>query len=465
MDKPIMNETFDTKTLRAMDSAHYMHPFTDTLDLANTGSRIVTHGDGVYIWDSEGNKILDGMSGLWCVNLGYGREELVQAAAAQMRRLPFYNSFFNTAVVPAIELATLLTEVTPPQFNHFFFTNSGSEGNDTIFRMVRRYWDVLGQPNKKTIIARRNAYHGSTVCGASLSGMVEMHAQGDLPIAGIHHIEQPYYFEFGQGMTPEAFGMRSAGWLEEAILSLGPENVGAFIGEPVQGAGGVIIPPPGYWTEIERICRKYDVLLVSDEVICGFGRLGRWFGCEYFGIKPDLMTFAKGVTSGYVPLGGVAVGDRVADVLIGKGGDFNHGFTYSGHPVACAVAVENIRILQRERVIERVAEETAPYLKAKFTELADHPLVGVTETCGMVAGLILVKNKEKNTLFLSDDAVGMRCRGHCFQGGVVMRAVGHRMIIAPPLVITREEIDRMIQLIRGALDRTLVDVRQMGLVA
>lgn len=455
---------FDTRTLQRLDSAHYMHPFTDTQALSRVGARIITRGEGVYIWDSEGNKILDGMSGLWCVNLGYGRQELVDAATGQMQQLPFYNSFFNTSVVPAIELAALLKDVTPPQFNHFFFTNSGSEGNDTIFRMVRHFWDVSGRPEKKTIIARRNGYHGSTVCGASLGGMSDMHKQGDLPIPGIHHIEQPYHLEHGAGLSPEAFGLKAAGWLEDAIRSIGPEKVAAFIGEPVQGAGGVIIPPPGYWQEIERICRKYDVLLVSDEVICGFGRLGRWFGCEYFGFNADLMTFAKGITSGYIPLGGVAVGDRVADVLIGQGGDFNHGFTYSGHPVACAVALENLRVFQREGIIERVAQDIAPYLRSRFMELAAHPLVGLAETCGMTAGLVLVRDKAGNALFAEEDAIGYKCRSHCFNGGVVMRAVGNRMIIAPPLIITKEEIDVMIQLIRVALDNTLLEARQLGLV-
>jgi putrescine aminotransferase len=456
------NRQFDTHALQSRDSAHYMHPFTDTKALAGRGARIITRGDGIYIWDSEGNKILDGMSGLWCVNIGYGRHELVDAAARQMTELPFYNSFFNTSVIPAIELAELLTEITPPQFNHFFFTNSGSEGNDTILRMVRRYWDIKGQPQKKTLIARKNAYHGSTVCGASLGGMSYMHEQGDLPIPGIAHIQQPYYFEHGKGMTPEAFALKAAGWLEEKILELGADKVAAFIGEPVQGAGGVIIPPPGYWPEIQRICDKYDVLLVCDEVICGFGRLGTWFGCEYFGVKPDLLTFAKGVTSGYIPLGGVAVGDRVAKVLIEQGGDFNHGFTYSGHPVACAVAVENIRILQREGIVERVAAETAPYLNRRFTELADHPLVGLAETCGLMAGLVLVKDKATQTLFDPQHEVGMICRGYCFGGGVIMRAVGDRMIIAPPLVITLAQIDEMIGLIRTALDSTLAEVRRRG---
>lgn len=457
-------QIFDTAALKRADSAHYMHPFTDTKQLAEQGARVITRGNGVYIWDSEGNKILDGMSGLWCVNVGYGRNELVEAAAKQMTELPYYNSFFNTSVIPAIELAELLTSVTPPQFNHFFLGNSGSEGNDTILRMVRRYWDIQGQPQKKTFIARKNAYHGSTVAGASLGGMDYMHEQGDLPIPGIAHIEQPYYFEHGKGLTPEAFALKAAGWLEEKILEIGPDKVAAFIGEPVQGAGGVIIPPPGYWQEIERICRKYDVLLVSDEVICGFGRLGTWFGCEYFGFTPDLMTFAKGVTSGYIPLGGVAVGDRVAKVLIEQGGDFNHGYTYSGHPVACAVAIENIHILQREKIVERVANDTAPYLKQRFSELANHPLVGIAETCGLVAGLVLVKNKEALTTFEAEHGVGMICRTHCFANGVIMRAVGDRMIIAPPLVITHAEIDEMMQLIRLSLDETLADVKKLGLM-
>lgn len=456
-------KTYDTASLQRRDSAHYMHPFTDTQYLIEKGARIITHADGVYIWDSEGNQILDGMSGLWCVNVGYGRKEIVEAAAKQMLELPYYNSFFNTSVIPAIELAELLTEITPPQFNHFFLGNSGSEGNDTILRMVRRYWDIQGQPQKKTFIARKNAYHGSTVAGASLGGMDYMHEQGDLPIPGIAHIDQPYYLEHGKGMSPEAFGLKAAGWLEEKILEIGADKIAAFIGEPVQGAGGVIIPPPGYWQEIERICRKYDVLLVSDEVICGFGRLGTWFGCEYFGFTPDLMTFAKGVTSGYVPLGGVAVGDRVAKVLIEQGGDFNHGYTYSGHPVACAVAIENIHILQREKIVDRVANDTAPYLKQRFSELATHPLVGIAETCGLVAGLVLVKDKQTLTTFDTEHAVGMICRAHCFANGVIMRAVGERMIIAPPLVITHEEIDKMMDLIRRSLDDTLADIQKLGL--
>ncbi|MDE2418024.1 MAG: aspartate aminotransferase family protein [Burkholderiales bacterium] len=452
----------DTRAVQAMDSANYMHPFTDTKELSAKGARVIVKGDGIYVWDSEGKKILDGMSGLWCVNVGYGRTELAETAYKQMNVLPYYNSFFNTTNLPAVELAKAIVEIAPEGFHHVFFTGSGSEGNDTIFRMVRRYWDLQNQPQKKTIIARNNAYHGSTVCGASLGGMKYMHEQGDLPIQGITHIEQPYYFEHGKGMTEDEFGLKAARWLEDKILSIGADKVGAFIGEPVQGAGGVIIPPKTYWPEIQRICRKYDVLLVSDEVICGFGRTGQWFGCQTLGYQPDLITFAKGVTSGYLPLGGVLVGDRVAQVLIEKGGDFNHGFTYSGHPVTCAVALENIAILKREKLVSRIHDDVGPYLKEKFEALVDHPLVGISNSLGLMAGLLLVKNKATMERFGADEHVGLVCRGHMFSNGMIMRHVGDRMIIAPPFVITREQIDGMIALIRKCLDATLEDVKARG---
>lgn len=453
---------FDTRALQRADSAHYLHPATDHKQLAQLGSRIIVRGEGIYIWDSEGNKILDGMSGLWCVNLGYGRRELAEAAYRQLVTLPFYNSFFNTSNVPAIALAGTLARLAPAQFDHVFFTGSGSEGNDTIIRMVRRYWDLMGQPQRKVIVSRHNAYHGSTMGGASLGGMAAMHAQGDLPIPNIVHIEQPYHFENGGGLPAEEYGLRAARRLEEKILELGAQRVAAFIGEPVQGAGGVIIPPSTYWPEIQRICDRHGVLLISDEVICGFGRLGHWFGCEKMGTRPDLITFAKGVTSGYIPLGGVLVGERVARVLIERGEEFSHGFTYTGHPVACAVANENVAILEREHIVQRVHDEIAPYLKSRFEALQEHPLVGQAETCGLMAGLVLVRRKQPVERFAADLNVGLVCRGHMFDSGVVMRAVGDRMIIAPPLVITREQIDEMIGLIRLSLDRTLKDVKARG---
>ena len=460
----------DTSAIQALDAAHYLHSFTDTKSLANKGARIIVKGQGIYIWDSEGKRLLDGMSGLWCMNVGYGRQSIADAVAAQMQELPYYNSFFQTTNVPAVQLAAKLVEISPAHFNHVFFCGSGSEGNDTNLRLVRRYWDLAGQSEREIIISRNNAYHGSTIAGASLGGMSGMHEQQvSVTLPNIVHIGQPYYAEGGKGMTPEEFGLQAAGWLEQKILEVGAERVAAFIGEPVQGAGGVIIPPSTYWPEIQRICDKYGILLIADEVICGFGRLGYWFGSEYFGIKPDLMTFAKGVTSGYIPLGGVMVGDRIANLLIEKGGDFNHGFTYSGHPVACAAALENIRLIQEEQLVEKVRNETGPYLKKKFGELNDHPLVSIAETCGFAAGLNLVKQKgatlHECVGFDSSLEVGMICRGHMFGNGMIMRAVGDRMIIAPPLVTTIAEIDEMVALIRSCLDKTLVDLQQRGLMA
>ena len=405
------------------------------------------------------------MSGLWCVNVGYGQQALIDAATKQLRELPFYNAFFQTATPPAIELAELLAEVSPPGFEHVFFTGSGSEGNDTVVRMVRRYWDLLGQPDRNIIISRVNAYHGSTMAGASLGGMAGMHAQGGLPIPNIVHIEQPYHHANGRGMPKDEFGIVAARWLEEKILAVGPDRVAAFIGEPIQGAGGVIVPPATYWPEVQRICDKYGILLVSDEVICGFGRTGNWFGCQTMGTRPDLMTFAKGVTSGYVPLGGVMVGERVARVLIEQGGEFNHGYTYSGHPVACAVGLANVRLIRDQGLVERVRDDTGPYLAEGFASLRDHPLVGDAETCGLMGALLLLKDKTRGTPFPEEIELGMVCRGHCFREGLIMRAVGDRMIIAPPLVITRAQIDEMMGLIRRCLDLTLADARREGWLA
>jgi putrescine aminotransferase len=457
-----MSDSYDTRALQIEDSAHYLHPVTDHKALAQVGARVIVRGEGVYIWDSDGHRILDAMSGLWCVNVGYGRRELADAAYRQLIELPFYNSFFNTTNVPALQLASALAAVAPDGFEHVFFAGSGSEGNDTVVRLVRRFWDLQGQPQRKVIISRRNAYHGSTIAAASLGGMAGMHAQGGLPIPDIVHIEQPYHFELGGDLDRDEFGLVAARWLEAKILELGPERVAAFIGEPVQGAGGVIIPPPTYWPEIQRICDRYGILLVSDEVICGFGRLGRWFGCELMGARPDLITFAKGVTSGYIPLGGVLVGARVAAALIDRGEEFAHGFTYSGHPVACAVGLANLAIIEREKLVERVRDDVGPYLRQAFESLADHPLVGVAETCGLMAGLVLVRDKARRQPFSEEWKAGMLCRAHMFAQGVVMRAVGDRMIVAPPLVITRGEIDQMIALIRASLDLTRADLHARG---
>ena len=455
-----MTAALSTAELRTLDATYHLHPFSDNKALAAQGARVITRAEGVYLWDSDGNKILDGFAGLWCVNVGYGRKELVEAASKQMSELPYYNLFFRTTTRPVIELSKEIAEVAPPGMGHVFFTGSGSEANDTVLRMVRRYWDLMGRPEKKTLISRRNAYHGSTVAGASLGGMDYMHKQGDLPIPGIAHIEQPYWYGLGGDMDPEAFGLKAASWLEDKILEIGPDKVAAFIGEPIQGAGGVIIPPATYWPEIQRICRKYDILLITDEVICGFGRTGNWFGCQHFGVQPDLMPIAKGLSSGYLPIGGVIVGDRVAKLLVEAGGDFNHGFTYSGHPVCAAVALENIRILRREHIVENVRDRLGPYLKQGLERLREHPLVGEVRCVGLLGAIELVKNKATRERFPKPGSTGTVCRDHALRTGLVLRATGDTMLLSPPLVITEAQIDELLTKTRTALDLT---ARELGL--
>ncbi len=451
----------DTAQLQALDRDHHLHPFTHFKELGEEGARVIERAEGVYLWDSNGNKMLDAMAGLWCVNIGYGRKELAEVAFKQMQQLPYYNAFFKTTHQPAVELAQLIAEVTPAHMQHVFFCGSGSEANDTVLRMVRRYWDVKGKPSKKTIISRINAYHGSTVAGASLGGMTWMHEQGDLPIPGIVHIDQPYWFKEGGDLSPEEFGLKAAQALEAKILELGADNVGAFIAEPIQGAGGVIVPPETYWPEIKRILAKYEILLVIDEVICGFGRTGEWFGSDLYDLKPDLMPIAKGLSSGYLPIGGVVVGERVARTLIDEGGEFNHGYTYSGHPVAAAVAAENIRILKDEGIVDRVREETGPYLQQRWHELADHPLVGEVRGVGLVGALELTNDKAARTRFDDKGSAGTLCRDFCFNNGLVMRATGDTMIISPPLVITKAEIDELIEKAKYCLDLT---AKELGVI-
>ena len=454
-----MSQAQGTAKWRALDSAHFLHPFTNHKDLHEKGARIIERAEGVYLWDSEGNKILDAMAGLWCVNVGYGREELAEAAHRQMQQLPYYNTFFQSAHPPVVELSALLAQVTPAGLNHVFLTNSGSEANDTVVRMARYYWACLGQPDKQTIISRHNAYHGSTVAAASLGGMPAMHVQGGLPIPGIVHINQPYWYREGGDTAPAEFGKQVAQELEQKIAELGEHNVAAFIAEPIQGAGGVIVPPDSYWPEICAICRRHQILLVADEVICGFGRTGKWFGSDYYGIQPDLMPIAKGLSSGYLPIGGVMVADHVARVIIEEGGEFAHGMTYSGHPVACAVAVANIRILRDEGIIDNVRDNIGPYLQKSWRELAEHPLVGEARAVGFLGALDLVADKATRKQFDPAGQIGTLCRDISMRLGLIMRAVGDTMIISPPLVMSRKEIDELIVLATSALDETLVAVQ------
>ena len=452
-----------TAELQALDAAHHMHPFTHGSGLAAKGARVITRADGVWLTDSDGHRILDAMAGLWCVNIGYGRKELAQAAARQMEELPYYNTFFQTTHVPAIALAQKLAELAPEGFNQVFFAGSGSGANDTNLRLVRTYWAEKGQPEKNIVISRWNAYHGSSVGSGSLGGMKGMHMQGGMPIPNIHHIDQPNWWSEGGDMTPEEFGLERARQLEAAIEELGPERVAAFIAEPVQGAGGVIVPPETYWPEIQRIVDKYGILLIADEVICGFGRTGNWFGSQTMNIRPHIMTIAKGLSSGYQPIGGSLICDEVAEVI--NNVEFNHGYTYSGHPVACAVALENLRILDEEGIVTRVREQTGPYLKEKFQSLAEHPLVGEAKIIGMMGSIALTPDKASRAKFASDPGtVGLICRNRCFANGLIMRHVGDRMVVSPPLVITPAEIDILIERARLSLDECYAELKQQNLL-
>lgn len=452
----------DIAELRRLDVAHHLPAQSSyRLQQAMGGSRIITRAEGSTLWDGDGNAILDAMAGLWCVDVGYGREELAQVAYDQMRELPYYNTFFRTATPPPILLATKLAELLGGDLAHIFFNNSGSEANDTVLRLVRYYWSLKGRPERKVIISRTNAYHGSTVAGASLGGMTYMHAQGDLPIPGIEHVMQPYHFGDGFDEDPVAFGERAADAVEERILAIGPDRIAAFIGEPVQGAGGVIIPPDGYWTRVEAICRKYGILLVSDEVICGFGRLGRWFGFQHYGITPDIVSMAKGLSSGYLPISATAASREIVETLRSSADDFVHGFTYSGHPVAAAVALRNIEILEREALVDRVASDLAPYFAAAVGSLGDHPLVGETRTLGLIGAIEIVAEPGTNRRFGAGGIAGPIVRDRCIARGLMVRAVRDSIVMCPPFVITHDEIDRMVTIIRAAVDEAQVTLATM----
>lgn len=455
-------QNFSLPQLQALDAEHHLHPFTDHKDLRAAGSRMITRADGPFIYDSEGNEILDGMAGLWCVNIGYGRHELAEAAYEQMRELPYYNSFFRCSTPTPVLLAKKLAEIAPDNMNQVFYGSSGSEANDTALRLVRHYWALEGKPQKNRIISRQMAYHGSTITGASLGGMGGMHGQLYGAVPNIVHVMPPYGFELQQaGESEHDFGIRAARAVEDAILEAGAENVAAFIGEPIQGAGGVKIPPPSYWPEIQRICRKHDVLLMLDEVITGYGRTGEWFAAQSMGIEADTITTAKALTSGYQPLSALFVGDRIASTLVEKGGEFYHGYTYSGHPVACAVALRNLEIIEKEGMIERIRTDTGPYLRKVLMErLSGHGLVGEVRTFGFLGAIEIVKDKETRERFAEAGSAAALVRDHAIANGMMMRATGDTMILSPPLIWTRSTIDMAADRIATALDLAERDLRK-----
>lgn len=445
---------------RQLDVTHHLNPFSDyrSLKKEEGGSRIIERAEGVRLYDTDGHELLDGMSGLWCVNAGYGQTSIIDAATRQMRELPYYNSFFKTTTPPTVELAATLARLTPPGLDRVFFGSSGSESNDTVVRLVRWYNHVLGRPDKSQIISRNMAYHGSTMAAASLGGLSGMQTAYGLPFPGFHHVMPPYSYGFAEeGEDDAAFGLRAARAVEEKILELGPENVAAFIGEPVMGAGGLLVPPDTYWPEVQRICREHDVLLIADEVICGFGRTGEWFGCQTLGFTPDIMTMAKGITSGYLPLSAVMVSEAICEVLEEKGGEFAHGYTYSGHPTTCAAAIENLRLLE-DGIIDRCREELAPFFQERIRKLADHPMVGEVRGVGMLAGVELVKDKASRVRWDDDSTAGYLTRDACMRNGVVSRAIGDTMVLAPPLVTEPEDLDRMVSRLTKSIDESYAEL-------
>ena len=446
---------YNIAELRALDVAHHLAPHQDHGLMRDIGgARIITGADGCYIQDGDGVRLLDGMAGLWCVQVGYGREELASAAYDQMTQLAYYNAFFKTAAPPTIELAAKISSLLGGHFSHVFFNNSGSEAVDTLIRTARFYWQLKGEPERSIIIGRVNGYHGSTLGGVSAGGMQAMHNQGGPFVPGFEHVMQPYgYNERRDGESEDAFAARAADAVEQRILQVGPQNVAAVLGEPVQGAGGVIIPPQGYWPRIESICRKYGVLLACDEVICGFGRLGSWFGFQHYGVTPDLVSMAKGLSSGYLPISAVGVSAAIVEVLRGAGDDFVHGFTYSGHPTCAAVALKNIEIMEREDLVNRTASVSGPYLAKCLRELADHPLVGEARSLGLIGAVEIVENKATRRRFGGvEGKVGTVVRDLCIKNGLMVRAVRDSIVMSPPLVISRAEIDVLVGTIRQSLD-------------
>ena len=454
-----------TKHWQAIDAAHHIHPFSDTAALNKEGARVITRADGVYLWDSNGNKIIDGMSGLWCVQVGYGNKELAEAGYEALKTLPYYNHFFKTTNPYTAELADKLAKLLPEGHEHVLFASSGSEANDSALKLIRYYWNLKKRPHKKIHLSRELAYHGVTMAAASLSGLTPMHPQFDLPLPGFEKVPTPYWYgskaTYGD-ITPEELGRKVAEQLEKKILELGADNVASFSAEPVHGAGGVIFPPPGYWEEINRICKKHDILLHTDEVITGFGRTGEWFGSITYGIKPDIMTMAKGLSSGYQPISAISLGERMGDAIVHANEELVHGYTYSGHPVASAVALKNLEVMDRDKMVPRVKNDIGPYMQRRLRETFEsHPLVGEVRGIGLLAAIELVADKAKREFFPNVGDVGTHCRNYCFNSGLISRAIRDTMVLAPPFIISESEVEEIIAKLKAAIDNTARDYKKM----
>ncbi len=452
-----------TQYWRGLDAAHHIHPFTQTEALNREGVRVITRAKGIYLWDSDGKKLIDGMAGLWCVQVGYGNKELARAGCEALNTLPYYNHFFKTTNPWTAELADKLTKLLPDGHQHVLFANSGSEGNDTALKLIRYYWNLRRRPEKKLHLSRAMSYHGVTMAGASLSGLTPLHPQFDLPFEGFAKVPAPYWFgakAAGYGdIGPDEFGIIIARETEKIIRGIGPERIASFSAEPVQGAGGLIVPPATYWPEIARICKENDILLHADEVITGFGRTGEWFGSTTYNLEPDIMTMAKGLSSGYQPIAAVSLGSRMGEAIANAKEELVHGFTYSGHPVASAVALKNLEVLQRERIIPRVKKRIGPYFQKRVKEtFAKHPLIGEVRGVGMLAAMELVEDKDERRSFARERNVGIICRDHCFNNGLVMRAIRDTMVLAPPLIITEDEVELLLKRAKLCIDLTARDL-------
>jgi 4-aminobutyrate--pyruvate transaminase len=443
----------------ARDIETLVHPYTNLAKFRDDGPLVIERAKGVYVYDSDGKAYIEGMAGLWCTSLGYGNEELVEAAAAQMRKLSFAHLFNGRSHDPAVELAERLKEIAPVPISKVFFCNSGSEANDTQMKLVWYMNNGLGRPKKKKIVSRQRAYHGVTIAAASLTGLAGNHTDFDLPIAGVVHTGCPHHYRYAKdGESEEEFSSRLADELEELILREDPDTVAAFIAEPVMGAGGVIVPPKGYFEKIMKVCAKYDLLMISDEVICGFGRLGEMFGSDAVGFRPDAISVAKALSSAYLPIAGVMVPERMYEAMLAESrkiGLFGHGYTYSGHPVAAAVAIKTLEIYTRDRIVDKVAA-IAPQFQRRLRKLGEHPLIGEARGLGLVGGLELSCDKRSKKPFDPKLGVGARCVTFAEAEGLIVRSLaGDTLSLCPPLVITPHEIDEMFDRLTRALDRTL----------
>jgi 4-aminobutyrate---pyruvate transaminase len=454
--------------LAVRDIETLVHPYTQLAAFRDNGPLVLERGKGVRVYDNQGKAYLEGMAGLWCTALGYDNEELVEAAAEQMRKLPFSHLFTGKSHDPAIELAERLKEIAPIPVSKVFFCSSGSEANDTQVKLVWYMNNALGRPRKKKIISRVRGYHGVTVASASLTGLINNHRDFDLPIAGILHTGCPHHYRFAhEGETEDEFARRLARELDDLIMREDPQTVAAFIAEPVMGAGGVVVPPKTYFPEVMEVCRKHDIYMISDEVICGFGRLGTMFGCTALGFAPDSISVAKALTSGYVPMAALTVPEIMYQAMLEESrkiGVFGHGFTYSGHPVAAAVALKALEIYARERIADQAARK-APQFQGRLAALGEHPLVGEARGLGLVGGIELVADKMSKRSFDAKAGVGPRAVRLAEEEGLIVRSItGDIISICPPLIITQAEIDELFDCLARALDRTLDWVRRERLM-